>query len=584
MEQKEEIAFKVTVDNNEGAKSLKDLKKDFSELQSKLSETKEGTDEYYKTLKKLGAVKDDIGDLRSQINALNPEGKVQAFANLGSKITAGFGAATGAAALFGTQSEEVEKTLLKVQSALALSQGIKEVVGLGDAFKEVGIILKTNPILLIGTVIIGIGAALFALKDKIKPIGEAFDFVGRIINEYIIQPVKEFLDLIGLTNSEVDAMGEAYKAAADKATAALTAQTEAFDRQIKVAGAAGKSTIELEKAKQQAIINTNKALVEQLIAFVRAGGELDEERKKLLTEQLKAITNATTEIKVLDINAKKEALEKQKKHNEDLKKLYEEDIKNSQEAYAYQQKQSEFLLNEQKEFKLSVEKDLASETLNIQTEMAKTAISEVQTNEAEITAIKKAENLIRIKEDAAALAKNLETTKQGLQSVQNLSDLFFTLKSNKLKKGSQEELEAAKKQFEINKALQMATAVVNGAQAVTAILSVPDFTLGIASAARIVSAGLATIATVAKISSTKFEGGASGGSASVGGGLNSIPIPPPPSIQNTNNTVTGLDSNGTVIKNNNQKESNIVVKAVVLETEMTEVQENALKLKKQSTF
>ena len=53
-------------------------------------------------------------DLRDTISALNPEGKVAAFSNAAGKIAGGFQAAAGAAALFGVQSEELEKTLLRV--------------------------------------------------------------------------------------------------------------------------------------------------------------------------------------------------------------------------------------------------------------------------------------------------------------------------------------------------------------------------------------------------------------------------------------------------------------------------------------
>jgi hypothetical protein len=49
-------------------------------------------------------------------------------------VTAGFQAAAGAAAIFGSESEDVQKALLKVQGAMALSQGVKDILDLGKAY------------------------------------------------------------------------------------------------------------------------------------------------------------------------------------------------------------------------------------------------------------------------------------------------------------------------------------------------------------------------------------------------------------------------------------------------------------------
>ena len=50
--------------------------------------------------------------------------------------TSGFAATQGAMALFGSENEALEKSLLKVQSALAIQQGVQ---GLTKAYKELGI-------------------------------------------------------------------------------------------------------------------------------------------------------------------------------------------------------------------------------------------------------------------------------------------------------------------------------------------------------------------------------------------------------------------------------------------------------------
>jgi len=56
--------------------------------------------------------------------------------------------------------------------------------------------------------------------------------------------------------------------------------------------------INQQGANKQKESDTNKALVEQTIAYVRQGGVLDEEQKKLLTGQLEAIKNWMDVLKI----------------------------------------------------------------------------------------------------------------------------------------------------------------------------------------------------------------------------------------------------------------------------------------------
>ena len=128
--------LKVNVDVDGGAKSLKQLKAEFKETQTALEGLDASSKEYTATLKKLANTKDEIEDLNDAIKSQMGAGKFEAFSKVGSSIASGFAAATGAAALFGSKSEEVEQALLKVQAAMAFSEGLKGLEGLGDAFKN----------------------------------------------------------------------------------------------------------------------------------------------------------------------------------------------------------------------------------------------------------------------------------------------------------------------------------------------------------------------------------------------------------------------------------------------------------------
>jgi uncharacterized membrane protein (DUF106 family) len=162
------IAFKADIDLGDGAKSLKSLKQEFKETQKELDELTVGSQKYIDTLKKLGSVKDDIGDLNAEINAFNPKGKVQAFGNVISGVSSGFQAAAGASALFGSENKDLEKTLVKLQATMAFVDGIKGVVAMGDSFKALSNTMKLTAV---GQKIVTAAQYLWNAALNANPIG-----------------------------------------------------------------------------------------------------------------------------------------------------------------------------------------------------------------------------------------------------------------------------------------------------------------------------------------------------------------------------------------------------------------------------
>lgn len=80
--------------------------------------------------KNAALLRDKLGDAKALTDAFNPDAKFNALSKSITGIASGFSAVQGAMGLIGSESEDVQKTLLKVQSALALSQGLQ---GLGEA-------------------------------------------------------------------------------------------------------------------------------------------------------------------------------------------------------------------------------------------------------------------------------------------------------------------------------------------------------------------------------------------------------------------------------------------------------------------
>ena len=179
----------------------------------------------------------------------------------------------------------------------------------------------------------------------------------------------------------------------------------------------------------------------------------------------------------------------------------------------------------------------------------------------------------------ATIDKGVEDTKNGLNVIASLQQMNTDRKLKGIEKGSKEEEKILKQQFEQQKAMQLAMAAINGAQAILAILSVPDFTLGVSSGLRIAASVAATAASISAIASTTFSGGGSapsavdptGGSTPSTGGM----ATPAVSLFGSANQLNNVGGEGAQQQNNN-----ITVTAIVSETEMTNTQNRVNKIQR----
>jgi hypothetical protein len=92
--------------------------------------------------KRAADLKDRIGDAKALTDTFNPDAKFRALTQSLSGAAGGLSAVTGAMGLLGTESEDVEAAILKVQSAMAISQGIQAVGESIDSFKQLGAVIK----------------------------------------------------------------------------------------------------------------------------------------------------------------------------------------------------------------------------------------------------------------------------------------------------------------------------------------------------------------------------------------------------------------------------------------------------------
>lgn len=168
----EEIAIKITTDSSQTEKSVGSIRRELREAtQDAVSLARkfgELSPEALAAAQKVANLKDEFGDLKQRIDALNPDAKFKAFSSALQGVAGGFAGVQGAIGLFGTESAELEKQLLKVQSALALSEGLNSVLAAKDSFANLGAIIKTRVVTAFSTlrgaiIATGLGALVVAL-------------------------------------------------------------------------------------------------------------------------------------------------------------------------------------------------------------------------------------------------------------------------------------------------------------------------------------------------------------------------------------------------------------------------------------
>lgn len=130
-----------------------------------------------------------------------------------------------------------------------------------SGINTVGTAIKANPLGVILTVITLVIAAFVLLKDKVKPIAAIFEGIGKLIDE-ISAKIEQLGQALNLVATDAEKNREKLITGTNKAVQALEHQ---YDNEIKLANAAGKNTIELEKAKARA---TTKRITDTMAALM----------------------------------------------------------------------------------------------------------------------------------------------------------------------------------------------------------------------------------------------------------------------------------------------------------------------------
>lgn len=187
-----------------GTESLKSLKTQIREAKEEAAQLSQKfgafSPEALKATQNAANLADEMTDLNHRISALNPD-KFSKIATVANGIASGITAAQGAMGLFGAESEETEKMLLKVQSAMALSQGLQ---GLGDAQQQIGSLAK-----LIGG---KLKAAFTSAAGAARAVGTALG-IGILLAavSLLITYWEDIVELLGFGKTEQEKLTAAAK-------------------------------------------------------------------------------------------------------------------------------------------------------------------------------------------------------------------------------------------------------------------------------------------------------------------------------------------------------------------------------------
>lgn len=116
--------------------TMKEMRKEIMSLRSQLLSLDEGSEEYNKTLQQLADAQFKVRDANeiARLSANDLGEKLNTIGLAASGIVSGFSAAQGVVALFGAESENLEKTMIKLQAGIAIVQGLQGIEGLNQIF------------------------------------------------------------------------------------------------------------------------------------------------------------------------------------------------------------------------------------------------------------------------------------------------------------------------------------------------------------------------------------------------------------------------------------------------------------------
>jgi hypothetical protein len=556
------VNLKVNDDIQDTTKNVVSLKTELRQAQNEVNELSKKfgatSKEAVEAAKKAAELKDAIGDAKALTDAFNPDAKFKALTSTLGGVAGGFSAVQGAIGLMGAESKDVEKMILKVQSAMAISQGVQAIGESVDSFKQLGAVIRsttlfqkalsaataiqtfvTNGATLsakalrgaliatgVGALVIGIGL-LIANFDKVKKV--VLNLVPQLamVGDVVMSIVNAVTDFVGATSEAERANDRLMKSAKNsialnkKYLAEHGSQLDEFTKQKIAAKDKYNEAIQEENADRVALA---KELNRELANIDKA--RQDESDKKAKEEQDK-------------IDAKnKEARDKRKEERDRLKKEAQDIANNAKKANEEISKTDLERLTEKYEKELAILKKQKVSTLDLEIKFL---------NDKNDLALKQQEINYKIDEENARIKKEADDKKieedkkakeEEIAREQAVADAKLSIQNAQLDNVSAG-IGLLKTVFEKNKAIQKGLLIAENAAGIAKIIintmaaNAKALALGPVLApptilANNITAGISvasSIAATAKGLSALGGGGSTGGGSLPSGG-GQAPAPP----------------------------------------------------------
>ena len=202
------------------------------------------------------------------------------------------------------------------------------------------------------------------------------------------------------------------------------------------------------------------------------------------------------------------------------------------------------------------------------------------------------EEIAKIQDEATAKAKEkqqkelqdkIKIAEDYTSSVNNLAETAFMLSDRFGKQDEISKEKRARRQFQIQKTMQLSSAILDGFKAASASIAMnpPVTPIGIAALVATISA---SVATITKIATTQYGaksaggGGASGSTTPIGGGAT------PATSGTPSFSLFGQGNNMNTTSAPKDKETSLTVKAVVVESDVTSTQNKVKKMQENATL
>jgi chromosome segregation ATPase len=508
----EKKIIELEVKNNLG--SLKSQLREAQAEVAKLSEQFGATSrEAANAAKRAAELKDQIDDAKALTDAFNPDAKFKALSSSLGGVASGFAAYQGALGLVGVESKKVEEQLLKVQSAMALAEGLQALGGAKDSFIQLASVVKNQVV-----------AAFATLKGALiaTGIGALVVTIGLLLPKIMewIDGTKELERRQNALNSEIDKANIKYQ----RNTEQIDKNTAAELRLARARGASEQELLNIEKkgnkerveVQKRTVAELDKLLKDKRNMYIEAYVDEDWDRAKALNKEYK------------DLQAQRNAILKAKKDQNDELKLKQQELNittltKQKEGYKEQFKEvKDQVKKEEETWEESFNKRLKMQE-DIDSMRLKPKKLEDDPNSITAKAISDADELMKIQIDSddKKLAQLQKTKEQESlieqqskeQKVKMAYDAFSVIQgvADLFAQGNEED---QRKAFQLNKAVNIGQAIMNTAQGVTAALSGGGNLGKVATGLNFIEAGLiGTIGAlnIAKIANTQFQGGNNAG-------------------------------------------------------------------------